>query len=580
MLATRKAPSADLGAPPSAARPAPAALRSAGGRLADTVATAALLVLAFAARWPYIYSAPRFRDDTFNATHALRIYRGQHFPFTDVEAYIGAFFNYAVAAGMFVLGPTIYAARQVVTLFGVATVGLTYVLGRELGLQAGSGSRRTGLIVGLVAAGFMLTNGIHIAPVGHVAFSGSITPFFTTLAFWLLHRWSVRRTNGTLVWAGLMLGMSMHTHPTIVAFLPGVAGWLLWRNVAILRTRWPYLAALAFVAAFSPMIVFNIITGGESIRHAVYTATQRPDYVDPDRPESARLTLPNYLGRQREYWILLHGTLGGAVNERDGAVGYLTDPFLGAMSLLSVAGLAWAALRHGYRLPLWLGGSFALLLPIFNVSHYDVEYDGRYVLPLLPMIYATIGVLAVDAWRMLAGRLATPAARRTLAAAVGAGLVLLAAVPLLFLARYYERAARAEPTNASLVRAMTEVRSVLAPGQIVLLDSNMNNRRTERANPLDEASTIRVMKYILEFEQVPFEAAYVDDAVLRSYADLGQPVVVVLSSGVDSKETAKLGDLIERFGMTGLRGEPARPPRPTDRYGVYRLDPARVPGAP
>ena len=114
----------------------------------------------------------------------------------------------------------------------------------------------------------MTTNGIHIAPMGHVAFSGSITPLFTTLAFWLLHRWSVRGTGSTLVWAGFMLGMSMHTHPTIVAFLPGVAGWVLWRNLPIVRTRWPYLAALAFVVAFSPMIVFNVMTGGQSIRHA------------------------------------------------------------------------------------------------------------------------------------------------------------------------------------------------------------------------------------------------------------------------------------------------------------------------
>ncbi len=578
MLATGKAATA-APAPPTAPsdRTAP---RRRTGLIADTLATLSILVLAFAARWPYIHSAPRFRDDTFNATHALRIYRGQHFPFTDVEAYIGAFFNYAVAAGMFIIGPTIYAARQVVMAFGVATVGATYVLGREIGLASGPAGHWRGLFVGLVAAAFMLTNGIHIAPVGHVAFSGSITPLFTTLAFWLLHRWSVRGTGGTLVWAGLMLGMSMHTHPTIVAFLPGVAGWLLWRNLGLLRTRWPYVAALAFVAAFSPMIAFNIVTGGESIRHAIYTATERPDYVDPDDADSAKLTLSNYLERQQDYWIMLHGTLGGAVNERDGKIGYLTDPYLGVMSLLSVAGLAWAARRHRYRLPLWLGASFALLLPVFNVSHYDVEYDGRYVLPLLPMVYATIGLLAVDFWRSLADRLGTPASRKASAAGIGTMLVVLAIVPLFFLARYYERASRADPTNASLVRAMNEVKAVLGPGQIVLLDNAMNNRRTERANPLDEASTIRVMKYILEFDQVPFEVAYVSAEVLETYRQRGERIVVVLSSGVDSKETAKLGELIEQFGMVGLDGQPERPPRPADRYGLFLFDPARSPGAP
>ena len=252
------------------------------GLLADVVAMVALLAAAVAARYPNLYAVPRFRDETFNALIALRIYRGQELPFTDIEAYIGAFFNYAVAAGMFVVGATIYAARFVVMVFGVLTVGATYLLGRELG----------GRVVGIIAALFMTTNGIHIAPMGHVAFSGSITPFFTTLAFWLLHRAAVRRSNGALVWGGFMLGMSMHTHPTIVAFLPGAAAWVLWRNLPILRTRWPYLAALAFAIAFSPMIVFNVMTGGESIRHAEYTATERPDYA---RSRSTELTPASYV---------------------------------------------------------------------------------------------------------------------------------------------------------------------------------------------------------------------------------------------------------------------------------------------
>ncbi|MCC7371933.1 MAG: glycosyltransferase family 39 protein [Chloroflexi bacterium] len=575
MLATGKAATA---APaPSTTAHGRAQTWTRSGLLLDMLATVALMVAALAARLPYLQTAPRFRDDTLNAAWSLRIYRGQHFPFTDVEAYIGAFFNYAVAAGMFVVGPTIYAARTIVTYFGVATVGATYWLGRELG------GPTAGPAVGLIAAAFMTTNGIHIAPVGHVAFSGSITPLFTTLAFWLLHRWNVRRTNGTLVWAGLMLGMSMHTHPTIVAFLPGAAGFIFWRNWSMLRTRWPWLALAAFLVAFSPMIAFNIITGGQSIRHAMYTASERPDYVDPKKADQAKLTVTNYLQREEDYWLLLHGTLGGAVDERDSTVAYLTDPYLASMSLLSVAAVAWAAVRHRYRLPLWLGASFALLLPVFNVAHYDVEYDGRYVLPLLPMIYAAVGVLVVDLWRMAAAKLAAPAARMGVAAGLGLAVVVMAGVPLLFLARYYERASRSEPTNASLVRAMDQVRSVLGAGQTVLLDENMNNRRTERADPLkDEASTIRVMKYILEFEDAPFETAYVDAGVLGEYQRLGRPTVVVLASGVDSKETAKLGDLIEQFGMTGLDGRAARPPRPADRYGLYLLPagPATTTGRP
>jgi hypothetical protein len=154
-------------------------------------------------------------------------------------------------------------------------------------------------------------------------------------------------------------------------------------------------------------------------------------------------------------------------------------------------------------------------------------------------------------------------------------------VPLVFLFRYYDKASRADPTNASLVRAMAEVKSARDSGQLVVLDNNMNNRRTERADPLkDEASTIRVMKYILEFDRIPFEAPNIDASVLAEYQAAGKPVIVVLSSGVDSKETAKLGELIEQFGMSGLDGKPARPPRPADRYGLYRMDPTVRAGRP
>jgi hypothetical protein len=562
MLATGKAATASATTPHVRAEVRPRA-----GLVVDVVTMLGLLVAAFAARWPYMYTAPRFRDDTLNSLLALRIYRGQQFPFTDVEAYIGAFFNYAVAAGMFVIGPTIYAARIVVMWFGVATVGAAYVLGRELGGPS------AGPIVGLIAAAFYTTNGIAIGPVGHVAFSGSMPPLFTPLSFWRLQRWAARRTGSTLVWAGFMLGMSMHTHPTVVAMLPGAAGYVLWRNLGVLRTRAPYLAVLAFAIAFGPMIVYNVMTGGQSIRHAEYTATERPDYVGS---QNSALTPASYVARQKDYWLLLHGTLGGAVDERSGAMGYLADPLLAVISGLGIAGLTWAAVRHRYRLPLWIGASFALVLPVFSVNHYYVEYDGRYVLPLLPMVYACIGLLVVDSVRALRVRVHTPVARKAVPIVAGLLILMVAGLPLLSLARYYNRASRVEPTNLSLTRAMDEVKSAMRPGDVVLLDSLLNTRRlAPNADPLkDEASTFRVFRYIMEFDRVPYQVQDVDEATLTAWAEGGQHGIVILDPGFDSKDTAKLGDLIERFGLVGLDGTSAKPPRPSDRYGMFRFDPA------
>jgi 4-amino-4-deoxy-L-arabinose transferase-like glycosyltransferase len=529
------------------------------GLRADVAATLTLIVAAMVARYPYIYVVPRFRDETFNALVALDVYRGNP-TFTDHEPYISSLFNYIVAAGMFVVGPTIYAARFVVTVIGALTVGATYVLGRELG----------GPLVGIMAALFLLTNGIHIAPMGHVAFSGSITPFFTTVTFWLLYRSRVRKSPWTFVGACFMLGLSMMTHPTIVAFLPGVAGWYLWRNLGALRTRWPYLGGLAFLVAFSPMIWFNVQSGGESIRYAIYTATQRGDYA---KGKSTSLSAASYVEREKDYWLMLHGTLGGAVDDRDGASGYLTDPLLAATSVLAIAGAGWALIRRRYSLAFWLIGSYSLLFPIFDANHYDVEYDGRYVMPLLPMLYAMIGMLVADVWLWARSRISAAGTRITVGAGLAVVITGLALAPLLSLSRYYARGVRAEPTNAGFIRDVDDVKAAMRPGDVVILDGNLNDRLVPNASDTDEASTMRVFKYVMEFDRIPYETIDVDEQSLDVLQARQQGSIVILSAGVDGKDTAALGDLIARFSLQSIDGKPPRAPRPADRYGIFRLDP-------
>ncbi|MCC6176514.1 MAG: glycosyltransferase family 39 protein [Chloroflexi bacterium] len=560
MLATDTPSPATL--PPLPAASARIERRRLSGLLSDVLGTLLVMALACVTRFPYLETVPRFRDETFNTLIALRIYRGQEFPFTDIEPYIGAFFNYAVAAGMFVIGPTIYAARTIVTWFGVAAVGAAYCLGREVG----------GRMVGLIAAGFMVTNGVHIAPMGHVAFSGSITPLFTTLGFWLLHRAVVRRSGWALAWAGFALGMGLHTHPTIVAFLPGALGWVLWHWRDSLRTRWPYVAALLFVVAFSPMIAYNVMTGGQSIRHAAWTATERGDYA---RGQSTELTPATYLERQQAYWLMVYGTLGGAVDERSNAESYLTDPLLVAASALAAAGLIWAA-RRGYALPLWLLGSFSLILPLANATHYDIGYDGRYIMPLLPLVYATMGLVTVDTARFVRGRLQGRITRLAVQVAISGLLMVLIAAPLFSLGRFYARGVKSEPTNASLVSAMAEATAALRPGDLMVVDGNLNDRKVEHASPWDEASTYRVFKYILEFENVPYETPNVDAAAMDRLAARQRPAVIILSSGFDSVDTNKLQDLIDRYRLVGLDGKPAKAPKPAERYRLVRFDPSRI----
>jgi len=527
--------------------------------VADLAIVVTLTVAAFAIRYPYLWTAPRFRDETFNALRALDIYRGLYHAYTDVELYMGSFFNYAVVAAFYVFGPTIYVPRLVVTLFGVAMVGATYLLGRELG----------GRIVGIIAAAFLLTNGVLIAAMGHIGFSANIAPFFSTVGFWLLHRAVVRNRPWSMAGAGFFFGMGLHTHPIIVGFLPGAFLWLLWRGRDWFRTPWPYAAALLFLVAYSPMIAYNVQTAGGSVRHALYTAYERPDYVPVGR--SATLTPATYLDRQGDYWSMSYRTLGGALDSRRGPADYLLDPALLATVALALAGVVYAA-RRGYSLPIWVIVPFSIILPIFNATHYDVEGDGRYFAPALPMIYACIGLLVVEGAGALQRRRRTPLAARAVALAAVALTLALVLAQIPPLARFYARSSRVEPTNQSLIAAMDDLKAARR-GEAILLDDNLNDRKVENASPWDEASTFRIFKFIMEFDALPYQVAEVDAAALAAWTARRQPFILVVSSGQTGKDTAELNRLIEQHNLRDLNNRPARAPRPNDRYGIFRYTP-------
>ena len=77
----------------------------------------------------------------------------------------------------------------------------------------------------------------------------------------------------------------------------------------------------------------------------------------------------------------------------------------------------------------------------------------------------------------------------------------------------------------------------------------------------------------MEFDAIPYEVADVDERALASYASRGQPMLVILAASRDGKDTTELGRLIDAYGLRSLERPPG-PPRPADRYGMYRFDPA------
>lgn len=214
----------------------------------------ALSLMAALVRAPYLALIPVFEDEALQTVYALSIEPGRFLPLVGNDPYAGALFSYIIAASLRVFGATPAAPRIVVMAMGALTVGMTYLLARALGL-----GRAWAALVGLL----MLANPYHILIASHYAGATYSLPFFST-AFFLALALSVKRESGLgLVAAGALLGLAMQTNPVLALILPGVGIWFLIQRKASLglRTRWPYLAAVAFLLAYAPVIVHNLQTG-------------------------------------------------------------------------------------------------------------------------------------------------------------------------------------------------------------------------------------------------------------------------------------------------------------------------------
>ena len=90
-----------------------------------------------------------------------------------------------------------------------------------------------------------------------------------------------RESRFWLVAAGALLGLAMQANPVSALVLPGVISGF-WFNASRrigLRTPWPYLAVVAFVAAYAPVIVYN----AQNELFGALTAQNRQTYVwQPD----------------------------------------------------------------------------------------------------------------------------------------------------------------------------------------------------------------------------------------------------------------------------------------------------------
>ena len=534
----------------------------------DLILPTALALFALAVRWPHLWTVPRFTDETLEVLHSLSIVRDGARPLTNYDSYYGALYNYLVAGALWLGGQSPLVPRVVILTTGALTVAATYLLGRALATRlwpvgGGLWSALAPRAAGALAALFLATNGAHVVVNSHIAWSHCLTPLLTTLGFWLLRRVDPspqpppRRGEGEMLGgrgaclaaAGFVFGLALQTHPLVAALLPGAAVYVLWRGRALWRTPWPYAGLLFFLIGYGNVLLYNWQTGFESLTSGQRIRTEYGR--DQDATVGYGPTLVTML-------LLLARVLGGAVDQRASWLQYVFDPLLLLASLLCIVALVWLA-RRGEPLPLLLALSFLLLLPVLNPK-FRTLLSSRYLMPLVPLLFAVTAVFLVHSTRvLLAGRLGVPTLQRqkgVLALGAPIAAVLLVIAPVAPLGRYYARTFERSDTNERILRLSAEIADSRRPGEVVLVDEAMGTEQPDTG-----VTELRGMEYLLVFQQVPHRVTRAPSSRLQEELR-GTPSALAILNARDATLAA------DRLSVTPLD---MRPPVESGRMADYRL---------
>ena len=469
----------------------------AGGRLewvtrwllaADLLLPLGLVLVGLMVRLPGLWTIPSLTDEANEVLRGLEIARGRLLPATNVATYLSAFFNYLLAAAFWLAGPLPSVPRVVVLLTGVLTVPATYLLARDLASWAGRRSGRStawsARVAGTVAAALLAANGAHVLVNSHVAWSHATTPLFATLGLWLLHRAVSRQQLGVLMWSAVVLGVTIHSHTTALALLPGALAYALVRRPSWLREPRAWLAALVPLALSANMIAYNLLTGGESIARARVAAEAytRGAAWGPDL----------YLANIAKLGLSLLRLLGGAVDVRADAAAYIFDPLCWLAVVLAATGAGILAIRHGDPLLLCVTVPYVIFFMYFDAK-YHVIPNARYLTPLLPLLFASIGVALAELTVLGRGPL------RVLAGTVAGGLaLLLIGAALWSLQLRTEQLAPSRFASAAVLEAVATLQAHRHADEPVALDPDLDKLWLDGGGDYHMA-----LRYHLAFLNIP-----------------------------------------------------------------------------
>lgn len=306
---------------------------------------------------------PRYIDELKEINLAYQIYLGRVYPLHNMAHEIGALHNYILAGIFKLFGPSIYWPRLYVALTSAATVVLLYYLGWKMD------HRWTGVI----AAGLLLTNGMHIL-VTHMAWANCTTPFFFALALFAIVKAEELRNGYWLIGAGFLWALALQTHSSVIIYVLITFFYVLkpaFRRKTGIPLKYYWGGLFTFSAGYSNMIIYNLLTRGESIRW-IFTK----DYTLENKPG-----LYSYCHNLNQMFCELIRSISSTYSAYNNIRDYLGQPhFLLAVIFLS-AGIYWA-IKEKKTLPvLFLAGGF-IVIPWIN-RRFGFYIVTRYIMPLI-----------------------------------------------------------------------------------------------------------------------------------------------------------------------------------------------------
>ena len=429
------------------------------GLIADIFLAGGLVGLALAVRWPNLLLSPTFPPMRQPILQALELANGQALPLADAAPYLGPLFIYLLAAVYKLLGPSLEATQAVPWLLGGLTVLPTYLLGRELG----------GRVAGLVAAALLATSPAHTVITSHVAWVHSLTPLLAVTTLWLLARTRRRSTGPVLAGAGLCAGLALQSHPTVAPLLGGAVVAFLWQCRGGLRTRWAAVALALALLAYSPLLINTVLT-----RFVVIADIQgkQARYLDADIDPDEDPNQGIYVNNLQLLGTSLLRLTAGELEDGKSPAEYLQDPRVMAYPIIGLAGLAWAAGRGRPILLLALLPAI-LLPPLFN-GQYKPILAGRYLMPLVPVLFVGVGLglaalargLNARPWGFIRGGLLALLA------------LLLTTYPLQLLDDFYEQGRDDGTDNTLYLRALDQLTATRLADEVVVLDPRLVEVKT------------------------------------------------------------------------------------------------------